>query len=133
EVADVRPPVALLLDPGPELRSERGQVEEEMLRLTEDRGLAVEPRAGVDQVRGVKLVAAVVALVAPSLGEPADRARALDVAVGERTPGARGERPQLGAGGHVALLVEGGEELLDHPVVVARRRPGEAVVGQPQL
>ena len=71
-------------DPLLELLGERGQVEEEVLRLAELRRRAVDDRARVDQVDGIELVAAVVALVAARLREAADRARALDVAVGQR-------------------------------------------------
>ena len=45
EVADVRAPVCLLLDPGRELLLERRQVEEEVRRLAEDRRLTVDLRA----------------------------------------------------------------------------------------
>ena len=75
---------------------ERRQVEEEVVRLAELRRRAVDLRARVDQVGRVELVAAVVALVAARLRVAADRARALDVAVGERVPGRRRERDELG-------------------------------------
>ena len=62
---------------------QRRQVEEEVLRLDELRRLAVDPAARVDQVDRVELVAAVVALVAARAVVAADRAGALDVAVGQ--------------------------------------------------
>ena len=64
ELQHVGPPLAALaLQPGPEHVGEGGQVEEELLGLHEDRRLAVDLRARVDQVGGVELIAAVVALV----------------------------------------------------------------------
>ena len=83
-----RQPVRLL-DPAAQRVGERGQVEEEMVRLPELRRRAVDLRARVDQVDRVELVAAVVALVAARLRVAADRARSLDVAVGERVAGRR--------------------------------------------
>ena len=71
------------LQPGAERLGERRQVEEEVLGLDELRRLAVDPAARVDQVDGVELVAAVVALVAAGAVVAADRAGALDVAVGQ--------------------------------------------------
>ncbi len=90
EVADVRAPVRLHCQPLLELRRERRQVEEQMRRLAELRRGAVDDRARRDEVDGVELVAAVVALVAAGVRVAADRARALDVAVGQR-PARRGE------------------------------------------
>ena len=63
-----------------------GQVEEEVLGLDELRGLPVDLRARVLEVVRVQLVAAVVALVAARAVVPADRAGALDVAVGQVRP-----------------------------------------------
>jgi hypothetical protein len=65
---------------------ERRQVEEEVLGLDEDRRLAVDLGARVDQFLGLELVAAVVALVAAGLAVATDRAGALDVAVGRVRP-----------------------------------------------
>ena len=62
-----------------------------MLGLDELRRLAVDPAARVDQVGGVELVAAVVALVAAGAVVPADRAGALDVAVGQGAARSTGE------------------------------------------
>ena len=65
ELEHVRPPVARLgLQPGAQHLGERGQVQEVVLGLPEDRRLAVDLGPGVDQVGRVELVAAVVALVA---------------------------------------------------------------------
>ena len=101
--------------------------------VSEDRGRAVDPRARVDQIRGVELVPAVVALVAARAPEAADRARALDVAVGKRMPGRGGERAERLLLDDEALLVERAEEVARDAVVVLGRRPREEVVGQPEI
>ena len=80
----------------------------------------------------VELVAAVVALVAARAVVPADRAGALDVAVGQRPPGGRGDGAERGLREDVAVVVQAGEHLLRHRVVVAGRGPGEQVVGHVQ-
>ena len=99
----------LLADPRGELVLERRQVEEEMRRLLEDRGLAVDLRAWVLQIDRIQRVPAVVALIPARVLEPADGARPLDVAVGQRPAGRGGERPQ-------------GRLLEDEAVVVKRPR-----------
>ena len=133
ELEHVGPPLpALALQPGPQRVGERGQVEEEVLGLHEDRLLAVDLRPGVDQVGGIELVAAVVALVAAGAREPADRARSLDVAVGQRPAGRRRDRAHGRALEDVAVVVQALEDLLGDRVVVPRGGPGEQVVGHVQ-
>ena len=89
--------------------------------------------ARVDQVGGVELVAAVVALVAAGLAVAADRAGALDVAVGQGAPG-RGRDGALGGLlDHVAVLPDLGEQLLGDGVVVGRGRAGVEVVGAAEV
>ena len=112
---------------------QRGQVEEEVLGLDELRRLAVDLAARVDQVGRVELVAAVVALVAARVGVPADRAGALDVAVGQRAAGRRADGALRRPLDHVAVAVDGREQLLDDAVVVAGRGAGEEVVGQAEV
>ena len=104
-----------------------------MVRLLEDRRRPVDLRPRVDQVDRVELVPAVVALVAAGRLEPADRAGALDVAVGERMTGRGGERAHRRLLEDVALLVERPEHVLDDPVVIGRRRAREQVVRQPEV
>ncbi len=103
-----------------------------MRRLAELGGRAVHDRARVDQVDGVELVAAVVALVAARLAVAANRAGPLDVAVGQRAAGRRCDRPECRLLDQEALLVQRAEHVLDDGVVVARRRPREAVVRHAQ-
>ncbi len=109
------------------------QVEEEVLGLDERRDLAVDPRMRLDEVGGVELVAAVVALVAAGLAVAADRAGALDVAVGQCPAGRRADRAAGGLLDHVAVAPVAGEQLLRDGVVVEGRRPREEVVGQPEV
>ena len=104
-----------------------------MLRLAELGRRAVDDRARVDQVDGVELVAAVVALVAARLGVAADRARSLDVAVGQRAAGRGGERAERRLLDEVAVLVKRAEEVLGDAVVVPRRRAREAVVRDAEI
>ena len=133
EPPDVLPPVLLRLDPGRQLLLERGQVEKEVLRLLEDGCRPVDPRTRVDQVGGIELVAAVVALVAARALEAADRARALDVAIGKRVPGRGGERPERLLLDDVALAMERAKEVLGDAVVVGGRGPREEVVREPEV
>ena len=74
---------------------------------------------GFDQVGRVELVAAVVALVAARAVVPADRAGALDVAVGQRAAGRRRDGAVRRLLDEVAVLVDPEEQLLDDGVVVA--------------
>ena len=133
ELEHVRPPVARLgLQPAAQHLGERRQVQEVVLGLAEDRRLAVDLGPGVDQVGRVELVAAVVALVAAGARVAADRAGALDVAVGQRPAGGRRDRAQRGLAEDVAVLQQPDEDLLGDRVVVQRGRPGEQVVGHAQ-
>ena len=110
-----------------------GQVEEEVLGLDEGRRLAVDPAPRVDEVGRVELVAAVVALVAAGLAVAADRAGALDVAVGQGAPGRRRDGALGRLLDHVAVLPHLGEQLLRDGVVVRRRRARVEVVGAPEV
>ena len=121
------------VEPVRERRGERGQVEEELLALDELRRLAVDPAARLDEVDGVELVAAVVALVAAGRAVPADRAGALDVAVGQRAAGGRADGAELRLREDVAVGEQPPEQLLHDGVVVLRGGAGEQVVGQPEL
>src|SRR6202034_941726 len=104
------------LQPGAERLGERGQVEEVVLLLDEQRGLAVDPRRRVDQVGRVQLVAAVVALVAARVRVAADRAGALDIAVRQRAAGGRGDRAERRLREDVPVAQQRAEYLLGHRV-----------------
>ena len=132
EPPDVLPPVRLAGDPARELVLERGEIEEEVLRLAKDRRRPVDSRARLDQVDRIELVAAVVALVAACVREAADRARALDVPIGERVARGCGERAESLLLDDVAVRVERAEEILSDAVVVSRRRACEQVVREPE-
>src|SRR5215216_2029055 len=104
-----------------------------MVGLAEDRGLPVDPRARVDQVDWVELSAAVVALVAARGLEPAVRARALDVAVGQRVAGGRRERDLHRLFDDEALVVKRAENVTDDPVMVLGRGPCEQVIRETEV
>jgi len=115
-----------------ELILERRQVEEEMRRLAELRRRAVDDRARVAEIDRVELVAAVLALVASSLGVAADRTRPLDVPIGQCAACRGGERAERRALDEVALVVERAEDVLRDAVVVASRRTCERVERKPE-
>src|SRR6187431_1405135 len=99
-----------------------------MLRLPEDGRRAVDLGPRVDQVDRVELVPAVVALVAACAVKAADRARALDIPIGQRVSGGGGERAERLALEHETLLMQRPEEILRDPIVVSGRRPSEEIV-----
>ena len=103
-----------------------------MLCFNELRGLAVDFRHRIDQIGRVKLVTAVVTLVAAGTGSATNWAGTFDVTVRQRATGRRGNRTHRGLLDHVAVFVEPSEELLDNRVVVARGGARKQVVGKPQ-
>jgi hypothetical protein len=73
----------LLARPGLKPWLELGKIKEEVLRLSRNRSVAADLALRVDQLKRIEQLAAVVALVAPGVGEVAVRALALDEAVCE--------------------------------------------------
>ena len=133
ETLDVRPPVVVRLDPGGQLLLEGREVEEEVLRVPENRRRTVDTGPGIDEVGGIELVPAVVALVAPRALEATDRAGALDIPVGQSVSGRGGERAKRLLLDDVALGVERAEQITGDAIVVSRRDPREQVVGDPEV
>ena len=127
KVLDVGTPVGLRANPVQQLVLERGELEEEVLGLLEDGGVAAEAAADVDELLGVEGASAVVALVAAGSVEIAVGTGALDVAVGEEaTVGlAVGLEHRLGV--EVAVLIEAGEDVLGDLGVVLGVRGGEQI------
>ncbi len=82
-VEDVAAPALAGAQPGEQVVLERGELEEVVLGVADHRCGAADPAARLDQVLGVELASAVVALVAAGLGVAAVRAGPLDVAVGQ--------------------------------------------------
>src|SRR5260370_28971495 len=122
----------MALDPFLQLLTEGGEVEEVMLSLAKlDRRVAAA-LVRIDEVGGVELVAAVVALITPRFGESTDRTLAFDVAIGQRAPAHRIESAELLLRDQVSLLVQLEEQVLRDPVMVARSGAREDVVGHPQ-
>src|SRR4029079_3071241 len=116
EPRDVLAPARLPGDPLRQLVLERREIEEEMLRLAENRWRPVDLRARLDEVRRIELVPTVVALIAPCVREPADGACALDIPIGERVTGGGGERAERLLLDDVPLRVERPEEILGDAV-----------------
>ena len=103
-----------------------------MLCLPKFDGRFASPLVRVDEVDGVQLVAAVVALVAARLEIAADRALALDVAVGQGASSRGVEGTHLLFLQQVAALVQLQEQLLRHAIVVGGGRAREDVVRHAQ-
>ena len=101
-----------------------------MLGFDELRCFAVDLRDGINQVGGVQLVAACIALIAARAGRATDWAGAFNVAVRKGAPRRRANSAQGCLLHHVAVGVQRREKLLDDGVVVARRRPGKEVIGK---
>ena len=133
EVDDVGTPALAGLQPCLVGFGERRQVEEVVLGLLEARGFAVNLGDGVDELVRVELVAAGVALVATRTFGMANRALALDVAVGQSAAGGRANRHLLGALVDVAVLQALLEHLLHHVLVVTGGGAGEQIVAQAEV
>ena len=101
-----------------------------MLGFHKLRCFAVDFRHGVDQVGGIQLVAAVVALIAARAVGTANRAGAFNVAVRQGTT--RGWRDSTHGCffDHVAVVVQTTEQFLHHCVVVTGGGSSEQIVGQ---
>ena len=110
--------------------SESRKVQKEVFGFDELGGFTVDFADRVDQVCGVELVAAVVALVAACSRRATDGAGAFDVAVRQGAAGGGGDCAEGGLFDHVAVGVEAFEQLLHHRVVVTGGGAGEQVVGQ---
>ncbi len=104
-----------------------------MFGLLKARGFAVDLGNRVDELVRVELVAAGVALVAARAFGMADRALALDVAVGQGTAGGGADGHLLGALVDVAVLQALLEHLLHHVLVIAGGGAGEQVVAQAEV
>ena len=121
-----------LFQPGGQGVGQRRKIQQEVLGFHKLRCFAVDFRHWVNQVGGIQLVAAVVALIAARAVGTANRAGAFNVAV--RQGATRGWRDS--AHGcffdHVAVVVQTTEQFLHHRVVVAGGGSSEQIVGQAQ-
>ena len=123
----------LALDPFGQPVGERRQVEEEVLGLLKT--------GGVPSIFERGLIRSIGSSWLPQLSHWSPRASLkpqigqvpFDVAVGQRVAGRRRERPQRRLLDDVAVLVEGPEQVLHDPVVVARRRAREQVVREAEV
>ena len=85
--------------------------------------------AGMEEIGGVELAAAVVALVAAGEFISAVGTGPLDVAVGEKLLRGGVEGQRLGRGVEIPRLQQAQEEVVDHRLVVLRARAGEEIEG----
>ena len=126
-------PVGLAVDPGGQLVLHRRLAQEQMLRLAHLQiGRARDHRARVDQIDRVKLLRAIVALIAAGAVKTAVRAGALDVAVGQEA--AVGHRIHLFFGDFAdqPLLGQHFREMLGQGAVLRAGRPAEVIEAQPE-
>src|SRR6202011_4347664 len=131
-LSKIGPPVVMALDPFLLLFAACGQIEEEMLGLFDLNRPIAAPLMRLDQIDGVELVSAVVALVAARFLVAADGTRALDVAVWQRATAHGVEGAHPGLLDQVALLIQLEKQALCHAIVVARGRAREDVVRHPE-
>src|SRR5919197_2692590 len=94
---------------------------------------SVDHRTRVDEVDGIELIPAVVALIAARGLESADRARPLDVPIRERVACRGRERAERLLFDQPAVLVERPEEILRDARVIPRGGAREAVVADPEI
>ena len=99
-----------------------------MLGVDELRRFTVDLGTRINQVLGIQLVSAVVALIAAGVIGATDRTGALDVTIREGTARGRADGTAGGLSDHVAIVVQAGEELLHDRVVVAGGGAGEQVI-----
>ena len=133
EIGDVGTPALAGLQPSLVGFGERRQVEEVVFGLLKARGFAVDLGNRVDELVRIELIAAGVALVAARAFGMADRALALNVAVGQGTAGGGADGHLLGALVDVAVLQALLEHLLHHVLVIAGGGAGEQVVAQAEV
>ncbi len=130
---DVGTPFAGGLDfvqPHAERIGERGQIEEVVLGDLELRRLARNLRHRVDKLLGVKLIAAIVALIPAGAFRAADRTGALNVAVGKSVPRNRIDSHGGVLHNHVTVIAAHLEHLLHNPLMIDRGGAGKQIVGQ---
>ena len=124
-------PVGLAVDPGGELAAHRGLAQVEVARLAHlEPGRAGDRGARVDEVGGVELLGAVLALVAAGAVVAAVRAGALDVAVGQEAVVVDREDLAFGDLGDEAGIGEAAGEVLGQAVVLRRGGAAEMVEGE---
>ena len=126
-------PIGLGLDPAAQLLAHQALPQVEVAGLADlEVGRSRDRRARLDQVGGVELLGAVLALVAARPRIAAVRAGADDVAVGQEA--AVGDRVDLPLGhlGDQPGVGEPAGEMLGQAVVLRARRAAEVVEGQPE-
>src|SRR5699024_1244840 len=94
--------------------------------------LAVDAAARFDEIGGIELVAAGIALVSARAISTANRADTFDVAVRQGAPGGRANGTGRSAFDDVSVAMQSAEKFLDRGVMVACRGARKQVVGQAQ-
>ena len=124
-------PVGLGLDPGAELVAQQALAQVEVAGLADlEVGGAGDGRARLDEVGGVELLGAVLALVAAGARVAAVGAGALDVAVGQEAAVGGGVDLPLGHLGDEAVVGEAAGEMLGEAVVLRARGAAVVVEGE---
>lgn len=120
----------LALDPIGQAFCKRRKVEEEMLRLTEVGWIAIDGRTGIDEIDGVQLITTLIALISSRAFVTANRTRAFDVTVGERSLSSGSEGSQHAPANDVSAFVQRPEEVSSDSVMILCLGAGEDVVGE---
>ena len=133
DVGTPRTRAVTLVQPCRESIGQCRQVQEVVCGFNEFGGLAVDSRVRVDQIGGIKLVTAVITLIAASALGATDRAGTFDVAVGKSTSARGRDRRASDLLDHVTVIANSSEHVLDDAVVVSRSGTRKEVIGQAQL
>ena len=132
---DIGAPLASRFDvvkPGPQLFRQSGDVKEVMVRDLEPRRLTGNLGNGVDEILGIQLVPARIALISSRAFAAANGTRALDIAVGQGVAADRIDSDILLLDDHVPVVATHFEHTLNHPFMVDGGRSSEQVVRQTQ-
>ena len=125
EVEDTGAPVlGVLVQIAPQGGCEGSEIEEPMLSLAQHRTTPIDPAARLQQVSWVKLCAALVALISPSVAPAAQRACTLYITVGQEVSGAFRVELHLLCPIEIAGMVEAQENLLRDTMMIFRSRYG---------
>ena len=107
---------------------EGGEIEEPMLSLAQHRTTPIVPAAWLQQVGRVKLGAALVALISPSVARAAQRACPLYITVGQEVSGAFRVELHLLRPIEIAGAVETQENLLSDTMMIFSVGMGKQIV-----
>src|SRR5699024_3357620 len=132
ELQYVGTPVRARVQPRCQRVTESGKIQEKVLGFDELGFLAVDAAARFDEIGGIELVAAGIALVSARAISTANRADTFDVAVRQGAPGGRADGAGRRAFDDVSVAMQSAEKFLNRGVMVACRGARKQVVGQAQ-